>query len=1140
MKKYSEILKINPIFQNSINLQFDINSEVKINGYIPTKEACSILRLYISSLLDDGCRNDRATVLYGPYGKGKSFLVLVLLYLISTDSETEIYRRLLNRISDVDQDLVKLIEKLNKKKTRLLPVVVNSDYGDIEQAILVGLNEAFERESISVSSYKSTYDIALEVVENWMKLSAPNQIIEKCVSQGKLDLESIYNGLRSKDTHVYEEFCNLYSCINGGMSFNPLTKNNILTTLQNINEVLPKEYSGVFIVFDEFSKFIESRAVGLSQQLKNLQDIFELAVRSDSKNQLHLCCINHKKLSAYSRNIEDNSVSSFRTVEGRVKEISFTRTIGENYWLISQAIKKKEGFEKYWAKYADEHKPVFSWYLKRNFVDEEDAESLFKGCFPLNPISVYVLIQLSEMVAQNERTLFTFIADNNANSVNSFIHSNLDGLYKVDRVYDYFSSLFEKEEGNAKSVWMNAEALLKEVEDNKGKKVIKAIALSEIISDSRMFPSTDEYISASLDQEEILDVLSELKDKALISKDLITEQYYLSHYSEKDIKKTIYEYRISKKLNNIGKELEKVTPINYVPARKYNAEHKMVRFYKVCYIDVEMYSQLTRLVKCNDAFCDGTIYIVYSLNGLDEKNIKDTYINLKKDTCVVVGYSRNTLPKEFLENLSDYCALRDLLNEKISIDSIFLNEMEILRDKKKESIRFVLFSLFSSSIWLSEYQEVHGLTEIMFRQLETEYSSSPLINNELLNKEKITKTYQKPRDTIVDRILKNEGVEGLSQTSAEMSVYKSVFASDNNIDSIVSEAVKLLEDKEGEKVQFTALISLLSSAPYGVRKGVMPLIIAKAISELPDYFIIYYGIKEIDLNALNIAKAVDKPNDYRFKVEKGTKDKERFLKGLSLEYGVNSTGHFWDDLKRVVDAASKSVSMLPPIVRSGTADLVLNVSKGSRSMINAFLRYDINPYDTVFSTLNNCFGTKSYSETLNDIHVANDILKISLGCFTDGLAKSIKKIFDSSMESSLKSTFDSWIIKYDIKGKSTMSLNATERNIFEAITSTKISFLDSDVVNILSKAVTSVNVADWQNDRSLEVTETLKTVKNKMENAEKKEEKKDSTKCDTVKFTKLGEMARRTILDSISEYGESITDEEKINILKSIIKEIEK
>ena len=52
--KYSKYIKINPVFQNSINLQFDINSEKKIREYIPTREACAILGVYIDSILPNG------------------------------------------------------------------------------------------------------------------------------------------------------------------------------------------------------------------------------------------------------------------------------------------------------------------------------------------------------------------------------------------------------------------------------------------------------------------------------------------------------------------------------------------------------------------------------------------------------------------------------------------------------------------------------------------------------------------------------------------------------------------------------------------------------------------------------------------------------------------------------------------------------------------------------------------------------------------------------------------------------------------------------------------------------------------------------------------------------------------------------
>ena len=69
--KYSKYIKINPVFQNSINLQFDINSEKKIREYIPTREACAILGVYIDSILPNGNKRYRSTLFYGPYGKGK-------------------------------------------------------------------------------------------------------------------------------------------------------------------------------------------------------------------------------------------------------------------------------------------------------------------------------------------------------------------------------------------------------------------------------------------------------------------------------------------------------------------------------------------------------------------------------------------------------------------------------------------------------------------------------------------------------------------------------------------------------------------------------------------------------------------------------------------------------------------------------------------------------------------------------------------------------------------------------------------------------------------------------------------------------------------------------------------------------------
>lgn len=86
-KMYSKYIAINKNFQSSINLELDLNNEAKLEEYIPTADICDVIKKYIKSFL--GVENNRATTLIGPYGKGKSFLLLVLTYLCGNNKDTK-------------------------------------------------------------------------------------------------------------------------------------------------------------------------------------------------------------------------------------------------------------------------------------------------------------------------------------------------------------------------------------------------------------------------------------------------------------------------------------------------------------------------------------------------------------------------------------------------------------------------------------------------------------------------------------------------------------------------------------------------------------------------------------------------------------------------------------------------------------------------------------------------------------------------------------------------------------------------------------------------------------------------------------------------------------------------------------------
>ena len=112
-------------------------------------------------------------------------------------------------------------------------------------------------------------------------------------------------------------------------------------------------------------------------------------------------------------------------MEGRFKEIYFNRSIEQNYEIIEQTIKKNKNFEKYINNYIFNNKMFYN-ELKNEFAFcriNKVEETLFKGCFPLNPATVFAVISLSEKIAQNERTLFTFLTDDDVYSLKYFINN---------------------------------------------------------------------------------------------------------------------------------------------------------------------------------------------------------------------------------------------------------------------------------------------------------------------------------------------------------------------------------------------------------------------------------------------------------------------------------------------------------------------------------------------------------------------------------------------------------------------------------------------------------------------------------------------------------------------------------------------
>ena len=206
----------------------------------------------------------------------------------------------------------------------------------------------------------------------------------------------------------------------------------------------------------------------------------------------------HKDIANYIDNsLPKEKVDGWRGVSGRFKHINLHNNFSQMYEIISAVIKKDKAF---WNKFCEENKDRFDDLTQRftlnGVLDEKDenmVQTAIKGCYPLHPISTFILPRLSEKVAQNERTLFTFLSSDQKYTLSAFLKT-AEGDFPMltpDYIYDYFEPLLRKEPYTSEThkLYKLTSNVLRKVEpDSLGAKIIKTISLIYIIEQFEKLP----------------------------------------------------------------------------------------------------------------------------------------------------------------------------------------------------------------------------------------------------------------------------------------------------------------------------------------------------------------------------------------------------------------------------------------------------------------------------------------------------------------------------------------------------------------------------------------------------------------------------------------------------------------------------
>lgn len=212
-----EIIEISSGFQMSVNISYDLHNKEKIQSFIPTTSALELITNVISSTDDNSVQ--RAKILTGAYGRGKSHIVLVILSVLSKSINKRAFNRLLERLKEHDVDSYKMVSNYINSSKKLLPVVIGGSSSSLTQSFLNALQQTLSSNNLDDIMPDTHFKAAVQTIEKWHE-SYPDtyNLFGKKIPT---NIKDFIHNLNEHNTEAYKTFINIYPELTSGSLFNP-------------------------------------------------------------------------------------------------------------------------------------------------------------------------------------------------------------------------------------------------------------------------------------------------------------------------------------------------------------------------------------------------------------------------------------------------------------------------------------------------------------------------------------------------------------------------------------------------------------------------------------------------------------------------------------------------------------------------------------------------------------------------------------------------------------------------------------------------------------------------------------------------------------------------------------------------------
>lgn len=725
-------------------------------------------------------------------------------------------------------------------------------------------------------SGKSAFILAVEKVLNRKADYYLNPLDEEIKSFDSTFIVGNYSSFK-------QEFCD---------AFDLEVNSNIFLQLKELLTNSSKQKVGQLIVVDEFGKFLEYAAKeSPEEEMYFIQQLAEFA-NSPDLPILFITTL-HQSFEEYALTLTKTQRKEWDKVKGRLIEISFNEPVEQLLFLASERIAQKSfpcSIEKKRQKELFDAVQDADVFPMRDYFSFEFAQKLF----PFDILSASIATVAFQRYGQNERSLFSLLDSDDYLGLNDFNDGHQ--YFHVACIFDYlkynFHSLLNSRFNPDSAQWKAMDEAIQRAESifdedyQSASQILKTIGLISILGRqgqklTKGFLTVYSKIALGINNPN--ELIEKLESRQLIRFRNYSQRYVLFKGTDFDLnlELELAENQVSKDFS-IVHHLQKHFSFPIIPAKKV--------FYDVGtprYFVFEITENPTR--KSPEGQIDGYINLIFN-DLLNAESIR-SYSETTKD-AILYGLFNDS---ERIKNLMIEIEKVQIVKNKCINDPIAIAELDSYLISSTESLNQTLQHSFygknDTVQWYFKGEEKffknsrelnHTLSDICTKV----YPSTPVLKNELMNREKVSAAISSAKKNLIELLLNNCDQAELGFDENRFPPEKTIYLAlikrtgihqtnehgkwhldrpkEKSFHELWDESDKFLKECSVASKKLTDFIDLLKSKPFKLKQGFIDLWVQLFLIVKQKHFAFYEQdifVPALTMDTLEVA--LKQPQKYR-------------------------------------------------------------------------------------------------------------------------------------------------------------------------------------------------------------------------------------------------------------------------------------